>query len=789
MTFRDRVVPLARVFFATTSVALIAGCGTGALNHSVTPAPSLFSATVHGGENPITYSLVTLYETANTGVATAVSTSGNGIYIPSTPLTPLGSMFTDVKGGVHFSTPLACSNPNDYVYATAAGGNPGNNAINSDILLMATVGPCAYFGGSTNVEFNEVTTVAAAYALSGFTSITGSYTTSNDTALTADSTSSTSDGNTNFSTSANNLASGQIVTFSGCTLAGGSDPAGPHAVIAASSASFQISGIYVAATNCTVIPTIVSTTPTVSVTSSTNNYLGAYSNGVYAPTSSSPSGLAHAFANAANLVNTVTGYPNMTSPSNSAALMPTALINTLGNVLQSCVNSTGGVASSTASSGCPKLFYNTIIQTSVGSTTTTNTPANTLQAALNIAHAPTQNVTNILSVAPSNSAAFAPAVASPTDFSMAIAYPQLTGNTVAGTTCSATSSSSANGLCYPIAVTVDYADNVYVLNTTDTNNGSTTNVVSFTFDGGNRYATDVTSTYGYAGQIAADNLGNVFFTNQAENNIAQLVNASTSTSPTVTPLAVLSGIPQAIAIDTANNLYVSSDIVQAGNLYKYPYGSYNADPTVIGTGGSNSTFLFQLALDASGNIWGSQFSGGSAVPTAVVLAGGTAVTSSKTEITAGGATDADSFGMAVDSSGNAWDTSSASIYKVTHTGSGTALTSATSSTIFTGGSFLQLPNFDGNNNFLTTDYQNNTLDFLPTLPTTYTVQAIQPCIATNSSACPVNTTAGFNQPISVQADSAGSIWVANYGNGSLIQVIGLGAPAWPLATQKPGLMP
>jgi hypothetical protein len=128
------------------------------------------------------YGLVSFYETAATGVATTVSSQGNGIYIPASPLTPLGSTYSDINGSFSFSTPLACSNANDYVYATAAGGNPGINALNPNLLMMAVIGSCSSFGASTDVLINEVTTVAAAYALSSFISITGTYTTGTGTA-------------------------------------------------------------------------------------------------------------------------------------------------------------------------------------------------------------------------------------------------------------------------------------------------------------------------------------------------------------------------------------------------------------------------------------------------------------------------------------------------------------------------------------------------------------------------------------------------------------------------------
>ena len=61
------------------------------------------------------------------------------------------------------------SNSSIPVYLTASGGNAGSGT-NSTILLMAALGSCNTVNSSTYVVVNEVTTVAAAYALGPFMS-------------------------------------------------------------------------------------------------------------------------------------------------------------------------------------------------------------------------------------------------------------------------------------------------------------------------------------------------------------------------------------------------------------------------------------------------------------------------------------------------------------------------------------------------------------------------------------------------------------------------------------------
>jgi hypothetical protein len=58
-----------------------------------------------------------------------------------------------------------------YAYITASGGDPTaatTNNVNTGILLVGMIGPCTTTGANTSVVINELTTVAAAYALGNF---------------------------------------------------------------------------------------------------------------------------------------------------------------------------------------------------------------------------------------------------------------------------------------------------------------------------------------------------------------------------------------------------------------------------------------------------------------------------------------------------------------------------------------------------------------------------------------------------------------------------------------------
>jgi hypothetical protein len=73
-------------------------------------------------------------------------------------------------GGGNFNltgTYICPAAPNDQVYLVATGGDPGGGT-NANLALMAAPGTYSGLSSGSFISINEVTTVAAAYALSGF---------------------------------------------------------------------------------------------------------------------------------------------------------------------------------------------------------------------------------------------------------------------------------------------------------------------------------------------------------------------------------------------------------------------------------------------------------------------------------------------------------------------------------------------------------------------------------------------------------------------------------------------
>jgi hypothetical protein len=134
---------------------------------------------IHGGQNPVSSSNVALFATGPTAVTTPTYTPPNAY--GSTPYF-LTSTTSDANGNFSFANAPAYTCPSgDQVYVVAAGGNPGLAGTgspvvypdNSAIFLVAALGPCSGLSSIPTITVNEATTVAAAYALSGFAPVGG----------------------------------------------------------------------------------------------------------------------------------------------------------------------------------------------------------------------------------------------------------------------------------------------------------------------------------------------------------------------------------------------------------------------------------------------------------------------------------------------------------------------------------------------------------------------------------------------------------------------------------------
>lgn len=161
------------LFVATLSTLALSGCSVNSLS---TPTDSFQGAAIqgvaHGGYQPLTGAHIYLLAAATSGYGAAsmsLLTAGDGS-------DSIGYyVVTSNGGGFNISGDYTCAT-GQQVYLLATGGNPGLSPAsysNSAAVLIAALGTCpssgTFAGQIPFITVNEVSTVAAAYALAGFT--------------------------------------------------------------------------------------------------------------------------------------------------------------------------------------------------------------------------------------------------------------------------------------------------------------------------------------------------------------------------------------------------------------------------------------------------------------------------------------------------------------------------------------------------------------------------------------------------------------------------------------------
>jgi hypothetical protein len=670
----------------------MAGCGAGSLHPGPTSSTMSFKGIVHGGPNPVTGATVNLYST------------GTGSYGAAGTL--LGTAMTQDDGSFAFSGATACSSPKQE-YVTVSGGNPGAGE-NDNYLLMAALGDCSTVSASSVLWVDEVTTVAAAYALSNFISI--------DT--------SGSSPVVNIGAPTSNAAATGSCTGTGSSM------------------------------TCT----------------------GA--------------GLVHAFENAMNLANSIgtastppTGTAYLIAPSNPNSQVPNSVINTIANILEACVNSTGGTAGDTTTS-CGKLFtYTTPPSTSTASPVT---PANTLQAVVNLAKYPAMTPANITGLygAILTQTFYQPTLsAAPTDFSLAIMH---SGVKIGSTT---------TVFKYPYYVTLDINDDVYSINQAASGTGPTF-PAAISSNGsslwlGPQFSTGTTARCSASQPCAAatDSAGHLW----VPNTTTSVYETNMSDGTLGGTFVITGSTTNALAVDKLNDIFVSSAGTTGNGLYELP--SSGSAFTAVAANGTNITNTASqisefLAFDGLGNLWISDYSGGGTITANTYLAntgGTTSVTFGNDPVVVTDSTTVGSiYGTSTDSSGNGWTNNQKTLWKTP--ASPTSATTPTANTITYNSkvsSSARYNTLDGDANVFLPDNNGASSFIWQFFPATSKFVYMNPCNANGGTTCSTTSTAagGITDatvvgPRNAQVDSTGSIWIASSTNGIIVQIIGTAAPTW-----------
>jgi XrtJ-associated TM-motif-TM protein len=442
-------------------------------------------------------------------------------------------------------------------------------------------------------------------------------------------------------------------------------------------------------------------------------------------TAAAQTGIANAFANAANLVSISTGQPLATTPNSTTGnvgTVPQEEINTLADVMATCVNTND--SSGSISSNCSSLFA---LTKSAGTSGTT--PSDTATSMINIAHNPWANVSSIYPM-PLPTSPYAPALpAQPNDWTIAIAF------TAGGIKVGSLNTSEQ--------VAIDGSGNAWIANPST---GTVTELspLGVALTGASGLAT----TCGGRGctGVAIDLAGYVWIVSEGSTGSVIKTNGSSSASyPTGGSYSLFD------AIDGSGNVWVTN---YTTSKTSYLNGSTGA---AIGTSpfaGGNQSGDYGIAIDSTGNAW---VANSNASYVTRITSAGTA-----TGFSVGGAT----YDVAIDASSNVWATilGNNKLAKLSNGGSALAT--------FSGGG-LSSPDgmsIDGNGNVWVAD-----------LATSARISEFNNSGTAITSSTGYQST-GLSSPDRIAVDGSGNVWVTNGGNANVTEFIGAATPVMtPLA--------
>ena len=515
-------------------------------------------------------------------------------------------------------------------------------------------------------------------------------------------------------------------------------------------------------------------------------------------------GLAHGFTNAYNLVDSVrydgsfpTGLARTTIPSNAQTVVPQSMINTLGNILQACVDSTGETnsakvtATTNDGSYCGVLFE-------YATPPSGTSPTNTLQAAQNIANYPNNNVDNLFNLQP-RTTFFTPA---------------LTTDKVSGTSTlisynisifyEGTGLTGDPGFGTPVHIALDAADNAYIVYTgydkTKTSNYAV--VSGLTAGGAGLFAGSKIYTITTPNEIALDNLGYAWLTDDtATGSLYQIPTSGTTAGAAKAVYLVPNGYPGGVALDESNNVWLSRDSADNNqSLYEYlPASNYSISlfQTCTGTLGTTCTTAAtpklaaankRLFIDSQQNAFGVTVGTSTAAKFYVFPFGnlGSKATLASTTLSA-----SSGFGIAMNSADIAYMPLNGTLNTGHARATGSTIsftTNANSKGIYTGtsstGSKFTNPGdvvIDGSSNIHWTDFESSGQLFKMVpgsdgLITDGTLTSVYPCFPLNNQCYGTSTNLR-----GMAIDSSGAMWyVAVTSPGLVVQTLGFAANSWPL---------
>ncbi|MGH7935006.1 MAG: NHL repeat-containing protein [Candidatus Binataceae bacterium] len=421
-----------------------------------------------------------------------------------------------------------------------------------------------------------------------------------------------------------------------------------------------------------------------------------------------------------SLASAVSAIGNIVNLATGAAAGPistapndSSRLNTLANALANCVQATA------AAPACTDLF--------AAAANSPPPPVDTMGAIIDINKSPANHVTDVFDVAANGP--YTPALDEPpTDWTLAINY-------------------GAGGLSTPVDIAVEASGNAWIANLANS-------VTVLTPAGAPLAGSPLTGNGLNAPEdLAIDGSGNVWVTNSG----ASSVSAFTSSGAPLTGSPFISTfmIPQGIAADAQSNIWVANAFSDGVTEFS---AANPAAPVNFSRGGSSVPR--DVAVDGSGNVWVSEVDSYISV----------------TEFPASSRDSAASFGVggnnpdgiALDSHNNIWvaNLGNSSVTEL-------AANNPDLAANFTGGG-LNVPAdlaIDGADNVWVANCAVTGCDGT-------SVSTVTELNSAGTALSPVSgfTGAAMNDAVGIAVDAAGNVWVANQGNSTVTEFLGVATP-------------
>ena len=503
-------------------------------------------------------------------------------------------------------------------------------------------------------------------------------------------------------------------------------------------------GLLAALGNCPSSGNFLSSTPfiavnEVSTVAAAYAFAGFATDATHVSSSGTPLaqiGIANAFANATNLAGISTGAALATTPAGNGTV-PQSEINTLANILASCINSSGALTGPISPSTCYTLFN---AAQSAGSSGTI--PSDTATAAINIAHNPAANIASLCGLQTAT-APFQPDLACsnvspstyPNDFTISLSI-------------------STGGVLGLDALAIDGLGNAWFVNS-GSGSGAFLNEYS-------NLGAPISPATGYiaaGGPLAVDASDNVWIIGSG---LFELNNSGSLISPS-TGYTGLPGQPTAgLAFDVGGNVWVSnylytiSEFSSSGTLI---LPAATPEPTRNGYSGADYTTT-SPAVDGSNNVWTS-FDNYQEYGVATVN-----LTGVLSSFFGGGVYQNSTSFLAIDHSGNVWVANFFAGGLSEFSSSGAAISPSTG---YTGGGLVGVDALaiDGAGNIWLSNLTN---------------QSAEDVTEFSNAGSPISPSTGYiagggSKAGSIAIDGSGDVWIASgYYYGGLVELIGAATP-------------